>query len=151
MKRRAEVDDAIAKTKARWKAGLIITFAGGIWLFHITTAVWFATHCELTEGLVLKREERSFCRKRGWAKLEVAYVDAQGKNVRETVVWHVTPPPPGQKIPLWRADTGLTKVGPASLAETFFFETLLAYVALFIGAMLLVIKLTGGQQSKRKP
>ncbi len=136
----------IAKVDARWKKGMVIAVAGALWLFHITTAVWFATHCETTEGLVLKREERSFFRKRGWAKLEVSYPDATGKVVAETIRWHVTPPPPGQKIPLWRADTGLTKVGPASLAETFFFETLMGYVALFVGIIFGVMWLTDRQQ-----
>lgn len=136
----------VAKVNARWKKGCLLAFVAALWLFHITTAVWFVARCELTEGAVLKRAEKSFFRKRGWSRLEVAYVDAQGKDVRDTVVWHVTPAPPGEKIPLWRADTGLTKVGPASLAEAFFVETLMGYVALFVGIIYGVMWLTNRQQ-----
>ena len=132
------MDDAVARTKARWKQGLLIAFAGGLWLFHFTTAVWFAAESEPTEAVVLKRVERSILRKRGWAQLEVTYTDASGKPAIATIHWHVTLPPPGEKIPIWRADSGLTKVGPASLAETFFVETLFGYVSLAIGIVLLV-------------
>jgi hypothetical protein len=132
------MDDAVAKTNARWKKGLLVFFVASLWLFYFTTAVWFAVESKPTEAVVLKRVERSILRKGSWAQLEVAYTDADGKPALATIHWHVTPPPPGVKIPIWRADRGLTKAGPASLAETFFIETLFGYVALAMGMILLV-------------
>lgn len=129
------------KVNARWKTGLMIAFAGGLWLFHLTTAVWFAACSVPCEAVVTQREEHPrLIRKRFWAKLEVAYADANGRIITETVLWHITRPPAGQKITVWRADSGLIKVGPASWAETFFFETMLGCIALFLGAMLGIAK-----------
>jgi hypothetical protein len=136
------MSDAIAKINARWKIGLMIAFAGSLWLFHLTTAVWFVAHSVPCEAVVTQREERPYrIRKRFLAKLEVAYADANGRIITETVLWHITRPPLGQKITIWRADSGLIKVGPASWAETFFFETMLGCIALLLGAILGVAKL----------
>jgi len=144
-----EVD--VEKVNARWKTGLMIAFAGGLWLFHLTTAVWFAAHSVPCEAVVTqRREEQPFrIRKRFWAKLEVAYADANGRIINETILWHITQPPPGQKITVWRADSGLIKVGPASWAETFFFETMLACIALLLGAMLGVAKICLPSKGRR--
>ena len=139
------------KVNARWKVGLMIAFAGGLWLFHLTTALWFAAHSVPCEAVVTqRREEQPFrIRKRFWAKLEVAYADANGRIINETILWHITQPPPGQKITVWRADSGLIKVGPASWAETFFFETMLACIALLLGAMLGVAKICLPSKGRR--
>ena len=144
-----EVD--VEKVNARWKTGLMIAFAVGLWLFHLTTAVWFAAHSVPCEAVVTqRREEQPFrIRKRFWAKLEVAYADANGRIINETILWHITQPPPGQKITVWRADSGLIKVGPASWAETFFFETMLACIALLLGAMLGVAKICLPSKGRR--
>jgi hypothetical protein len=132
----------IVKVNARWKTGLMIAFAGGLWLFHLTTAVWFAACSVPCEAVVTQREEQPYrIRKRFWAKLEVAYADANGRIITETVLWHITRPPAGQKITVWKAESGLIKVGPASWAETFFFETMLGCIALLLGAMLGVAKI----------
>ncbi|MEK0438201.1 MAG: hypothetical protein RL444_459 [Verrucomicrobiota bacterium] len=127
----------IAKINARWKKGCLLAFVAALWLFHITTAVWFVAHCEPTEAEVLKREERLLPGKRkGWANLQVSYVRADGKPDITTVRWRVTTAPAGTKIPVWRARSGLIKVGPASWAETFYVETMMGYLALFIGVLL---------------
>jgi len=144
------MSDAIAKINARWKVGLMIAFAGSLWLFHLTTAVWFVAHSVPCEAVVTQREERPYrIRKRFWAKLEVAYADANGRIITETVLWHITRPPLGQKITIWRADSGLIKVGPASWAETFFFETMLGCIALLLGAILGVAKLCLPSKDRR--
>jgi hypothetical protein len=140
----------VVKVNARWKLGLMIAFAGGLWLFHLTTAVWFAAHSVPCEAVVTQREEQPYrIRKRFWAKLEVAYADANGRIITETVLWRITPPPAGQKITVWRADSGLIKVGPASWAEAFFFETMVACIALFLGAMLGLAKICLPQKDRR--
>ena len=128
----------VLKVNARWKTGLMIAFVAALWLFYFTAAVWFAVESVPTEAVVLKRVERHRFRKGSWAQLEVTYADADGKPAIATIHWHVTPPPQGEKIPIWRADSGLNKVGPASFAETFFIETLIGYVALAMGMILLV-------------
>ena len=136
------MNDVVAKINARWKVSLMIAFAGSLWLFHLTTAVWFVAHSVPCEAVVTQREERPYrIRKRFWAKLEVAYADGNGRIITETVLWHITRPPLGQKITIWRADSGLIKVGPASWAETFFFETMLGCIAVLLGAMLGVAKI----------
>ena len=127
----------VAKMNERWKKGCLLIFVAALWLFHITTAVWFVAHCEPTEAEVLKREERLLPGKRkGWANLQVSYVRADGKPDITTVRWRVTTAPAGTKIPVWRARSGLIKVGPASWAETFYVETMMGYLALFIGVLL---------------
>jgi hypothetical protein len=127
----------VAKMNERWKKGCLLVFVAALWLFHITTAGWFVAHSEPTEAVVLKREERLLPGKRkGWANLQVSYVRADGKTDVTTVRWRVTPAPTGTKIPVWRARSGLIEVGPASWAETFYVETLLGYLALFIGTLL---------------
>jgi hypothetical protein len=136
------MNDVVAKINARWKVSLMIAFAGSLWLFHLTTAVWFVAHSVPCEAVVTQREEPPYrIRKRFWAKLEVAYADGNGRIITETVLWHITRPPLGQKITIWRADSGLIKVGPASWAETFFFETMLGCIAVLLGAMLGVAKI----------
>jgi len=52
----------IAKINARWKKGCLLAFVAALWLFHITTAVWFVAHCEPTEAEVLKREAGPTCK-----------------------------------------------------------------------------------------
>jgi hypothetical protein len=140
----------VVKVNARWKTGLMIAFAGGLWLFHLTTAMWFAAHSVPCEAVVTQREEQPLrIRRRFWAKLEVAYADANDRIITETVLWHITPPPAGQKIIIWRADSGLIKVGPASWAEAFFFETMVACIALFLAAMLGLAKICLPQKDRR--
>lgn len=127
----------VAKMNERWKKGCLLVFVAALWLFHITTAGWFVAHSEPTEAEVLKRDERLFPGKRkGWANLQVSYVRADGKTDITTVRWRVTTAPAGTKIPVWRARSGLIEVGPASWAEAFYVETLLGYLALFIGVLL---------------
>jgi hypothetical protein len=150
------MDEAIAKTNARWKLGLLLAFAGALWLFHLTTAVWFVAHSVPCEGVVMRREEHTLRRKRFWAKLEVAYADANGRPVTGTIRWQITPPPVGQKITVWRADSGVIKVGPASWVETFFFETMIGFLALCVGAVFVGAKIflkpkVGRRRMARKP
>lgn len=136
-KPRAEMATNVAQINERWKKGCLLAFVAALWLFHVTTATWFVAHCETTEAEVSGRKEWLLPGKRhGWAKLEVAYVDGRGRRVTDSIEWHVTPPPPGRKIEIWRADTGVIKAGPASLAEAFFIETMFAALALLIGIMI---------------
>ena len=91
--------------------------------------------------LIAKGEQKSteYAQINPRGKVPALAVD--GRIITETVLWHITRPPLGQKITIWRADSGLIKVGPASWAETFFFETMLGCIALLLGAILGVAKL----------
>ena len=141
----------VAKMNERWKKGCLLVFIAALWLFHITTAVWFVAHSETTEAEVLKREERLFPGKRqGWANLQVSYVRADGKPDITTVRWRVTSAPAGTKIPVWRARSGPIEVGPASWAEAFYVETLLGYLAVFFGILLGAAILSGKLKDRIK-
>ena len=127
----------VAKVNARWKKGCLLAFVGVLWAFHLVTATWFATHSEPVDAEVLHRKDWMLPGKRhGWSKLEVTYADLQGKPVTGNIEWHVNPAPPGQKIQIWRAESGLIKAGPASLAETFFVETLFGYLFVYVFAFI---------------
>jgi hypothetical protein len=141
----------VAKVNERWKKGCLLAFLGVVWVFHLVAAVWFVAHSEPTEAEVLRRKEWLLPGKhRGWAKLEVAYLDAQGKPTTGSIEWRVTPAPAGSKIQIWRAESGLIEAGPASWAETFFVETLFGYLALFIGSLIGAVILYGKLKDRLK-
>ena len=127
----------VKKVNARWKHWSLGIFVGLIWLTHFWSACWFVTHHEVIEAEVRARHDHLFpSRMHGWDCLVVTYVDIDGKTAERRVEWRATWAPTTPKVALWRARSGLTKLGPASYFEAFWVETWLLYLAAFIASLI---------------
>jgi len=137
----------VKKVNERWKRWSIGIFVAMLWVGHLGTATWFVTHRETIKADVLERHDHLFPTsgrgrhgRHGWSCLDVTYVNAGGQVDRKVVAWRASRPPKTTPVELWRADSGLFELGPASYAEAFWVEVWLLWLAAFIGALILAGK-----------
>ncbi len=109
------------------------------WLIHFCAEIWFVAHGEVVEAKAIERPSK---RKFAWPALEVAYLEADGKVMLDRVEWRVTRKPQNDQetILLRKSESGPIGLRPASLAEAFWLEVMMAYVGLIVGSLFLVVR-----------
>jgi hypothetical protein len=108
-------------------------------LLHVWSIGWFLAHDEIAEATVLKRKDYSFSgRHHGITSLEVSYLDGAGNKRTQRVDWNLTAAPQGDTVMIRRADSGIIRAEPASLAEVLWLEVWAGFGCLIFGAFALI-------------
>jgi hypothetical protein len=118
---------------------VVIWYGIGMLLLHLWCTGWFLAHNEITEAAVVKRKDYAFIgRRHGLSSLEVSYLDSAGNKRTEKLDWHLTAAPQGDTVMIRRADSGLIRAEPASLAEVLWLEVWAVLGCLVFGVFALI-------------